>query len=379
MPLTEQNQQNQAANAETMSIKTSKEKNEETISINESNYSTNENEQIANLNEIMIQSMVLNTEHYKQIYMDILRNFECEQLNFNLHQTYNELSVIEENANIISDLMCTMQEAICGDDPDTVSIDAKLMNHNDTNHMNAAHQPASQTQKHLKEPINESELQEKIHRQTDSPTHSTTSETKHSVLNLKDPELIGIDDPYELDTFMMFRAFCKLSLRSINPDSNLAIINTNSQDFKNSIEIKSKILSLQLILATLQNAKDSFKQSPHMISVIRRYLCVSLSKNGVSPVLDVFELSLAIFVSLLADYKHHLKKQIEVFFREIIIYLLESATSSFDHKWLVIQALTHVYMRELSLFIHFYNINNLYLNLKGMCKRSMCCRSVYQL
>jgi brefeldin A-inhibited guanine nucleotide-exchange protein len=79
-----------------------------------------------------------------------------------------------------------------------------------------------------------------------------------------------------------------------------------------------------------------------MISVIRRYLCVSLSKNGVSPVLDVFELSLAIFVSLLADYKHHLKKQIEVFFREIIIYLLESASSSFDHKWLVIQALTHV-------------------------------------
>ena len=64
--------------------------------------------------------------------------------------------------------------------------------------------------------------------------------------------------------------------------------------------------------------------------------------QGVSPVLEVFELSLAIFVSLLADYKHHLKKQIEVFFREIVIFLLETHTSSFDHKWLVIQALTHV-------------------------------------
>lgn len=47
-------------------------------------------------------------------------------------------------------------------------------------------------------------------------------------------------------------------------------------------------------------------------------------------------------MSLLADYKHHLKKQIEVFFREIVIFLLETHTSSFDHKWLVIQALTHV-------------------------------------
>jgi len=134
----------------------------------------------------------------------------------------------------------------------------------------------------------------------------------------------------------MFRAFCKLSLRPVSPEA------ANSSDFRNNIDVKSKILSLQLILATLQNAKQSFKQSSHMVNAIRRYLCVSLSKNGVSPILEVFELSLAIFVALLADYKHHLKKQIEVFFREIIIFLLETPTSSFDHKWLVIQALTHV-------------------------------------
>ena len=155
----------------------------------------------------------------------------------------------------------------------------------------------------------------------------------------------------------MFRAFCKLSLRSIgqsNGDSSsssssaaaaaaaAAANSSSSSDFKSSIDVKSKLLSLQLILATLQNARASFKQSPHMINTIRRYLCVSLSKNGVSPITEVFELSLAIFVSLLADYKQHLKKQIEVFFRQIIIFLLETSSSSFDHKWLVIQALTQV-------------------------------------
>lgn len=44
----------------------------------------------------------------------------------------------------------------------------------------------------------------------------------------------------------------------------------------------------------------------------------------------------------MADYRQHLKKQIEVFFREIILFLLETSTSSFDHKWICIQALTQI-------------------------------------
>jgi brefeldin A-inhibited guanine nucleotide-exchange protein len=44
----------------------------------------------------------------------------------------------------------------------------------------------------------------------------------------------------------------------------------------------------------------------------------------------------------MADYKQYLKNQIEVFFRVIILFLLESPTSSFEHKWLCIQALTQI-------------------------------------
>lgn len=53
-------------------------------------------------------------------------------------------------------------------------------------------------------------------------------------------------------------------------------------------------------------------------------------------------MSIAIFVSLMADYKQHLKKQVEVFFREIILFLLETSTSSFEQKWLCIQSLTYI-------------------------------------
>lgn len=48
------------------------------------------------------------------------------------------------------------------------------------------------------------------------------------------------------------------------------------------------------------------------VTAIKQYLCVALSKNGVSSVPAVFELSLAIFLTLLSSFKTHLKMQIEV-------------------------------------------------------------------
>ena len=43
-----------------------------------------------------------------------------------------------------------------------------------------------------------------------------------------------------------------------------------------------------------------------------QYLCVALSKNGVSAVPEVFQLSLDIFVKLLENFKVHLKVQVQV-------------------------------------------------------------------
>lgn len=73
------------------------------------------------------------------------------------------------------------------------------------------------------------------------------------------------------------------------------------------------------------------------IGCIKQYLCISLSKNGVSPHTQVFELSLAIFLCLLSCFKLHLKAQIEVFFKDIFMLILESPTSSFQHKWMILQ------------------------------------------
>ena len=79
-----------------------------------------------------------------------------------------------------------------------------------------------------------------------------------------------------------------------------------------SHELRSKILSLELMLSCLQNAGPVFCTHEMFVTAIKQYLCVALSKNGVSSVPAVFELSLAIFLTLLSSFKTHLKMQIEV-------------------------------------------------------------------
>ncbi|XP_055601135.1 brefeldin A-inhibited guanine nucleotide-exchange protein 1 [Uranotaenia lowii] len=134
------------------------------------------------------------------------------------------------------------------------------------------------------------------------------------------------------DAFLVFRALCKLSMKPLpegHPDPK-------------SHELRSKILSLHLLLSILQNAGPVFRSNEMFIMAIKQYLCVALSKNGGSSVPEVFELSLSIFVALLSNFKIHLKKQIEVFFKEIFLNILEATSSSFEHKWMVIQALTRI-------------------------------------
>ena len=60
----------------------------------------------------------------------------------------------------------------------------------------------------------------------------------------------------------------------------------------------------------VQNAGPVFRTNEMFISAVKQYLCVALSKNGVSNVCEVFELSLAIFLSLLMKFKTHLKSQV---------------------------------------------------------------------
>ncbi|XP_067836411.1 brefeldin A-inhibited guanine nucleotide-exchange protein 1 isoform X2 [Heptranchias perlo] len=160
----------------------------------------------------------------------------------------------------------------------------------------------------------------------------SSSDTQESGITPGGPSSAKFSHILQKDAFLVFRSLCKLSMKPLSdgpPDPK-------------SHELRSKILSLQLLLSILQNAGPIFRTNEMFINAIKQYLCVALSKNGVSSVPEVFELSLSIFLTLLSNFKTHLKMQIEVFFKEIFLYILETSTSSFDHKWMVIQTLTRI-------------------------------------
>lgn len=83
--------------------------------------------------------------------------------------------------------------------------------------------------------------------------------------------------------------------------------------------MRSKLLSLHLILTILHNYMPLFvdptviihsasreEQTPFIVA-IKQYLCLSLSRNGLSPVLNVFELSCEIFWRMLSGMRTKLK------------------------------------------------------------------------
>ena len=98
-----------------------------------------------------------------------------------------------------------------------------------------------------------------------------------------------------------------------------------------SHELRSKKRSLKLLLSILEHSGPVFRTDDIFISGIKQYLCVTLSKNGVSSVPKVFQLSLDIFLMLFNIFKTHLKMQIEVSTMYLVTYrfgqLVHSHTS----------------------------------------------------
>ncbi|XP_029560603.1 brefeldin A-inhibited guanine nucleotide-exchange protein 1-like [Salmo trutta] len=167
---------------------------------------------------------------------------------------------------------------------------------------------------------------------TDDRLSVSSNDTQESGATSGSSPVAKFSHILQKDAFLVFRSLCKLSMKPLSdgpPDPK-------------SHELRSKVLSLQLLLSILQNAGPVFKTNEMFINAIKQYLCVALSKNGASSVPEVFSLSLSIFLTLLSHFKTHLKMQIEVFFKEIFLYILETSTSSYDHKWMVIQSLTRI-------------------------------------
>ncbi|QVM05478.1 guanine nucleotide exchange protein for ADP-robosylation factor [Coccidioides posadasii str. Silveira] len=151
-----------------------------------------------------------------------------------------------------------------------------------------------------------------------------------------DPATDDEDEIYVKDAFLVFRALCKLSHKILSHEQQ--------QDLK-SQNMRSKLLSLHLMQHLLSNHVTVFtsplatiKSSSNtgdtmtLLQAIRPHLCLSLSRNGASSVPPVFEVCCEIFWLMLRHMRVMLKKELEVFFKEIYLAILEKRNSPMFQK-----------------------------------------------
>lgn len=149
------------------------------------------------------------------------------------------------------------------------------------------------------------------------------------VATLDDDADVRIGNKLRRDAFLVFRALCKLSMKTPLKDAPA-----------DPIVMRGKILALELLKILLENAGAVFRTSERFLGAIKQYLCLSLLKNCASSHMIVFQLSCSIFISLVSRFRPGLKAEIGVFFPMIILRVLENiAQPNFQAKMIVLRFL----------------------------------------
>eukprot|EP00741_Cyanophora_paradoxa_P005196 tig00000852_g5036.t1 len=141
----------------------------------------------------------------------------------------------------------------------------------------------------------------------------------------------GFANVQQKDGFLLFRALCKLSMKPL-PEGNTP----------DSVPLRSKLLSLELLQTVLENAGPTFRSGEKFIQAVKQYLVLSLLKNCVYNIPQVFQLSLSIFQALLTHFKEHLKTEVGVFFTNIFLRILESPAMAVQQKLIVMAVLQRI-------------------------------------
>lgn len=138
------------------------------------------------------------------------------------------------------------------------------------------------------------------------------------------------DEIFVKDAYLVCRAMCRLSTKALAVDHALDV---------RSHGMRSKLLSLHIIHTILHNniavfvspyatiKSGSGDEPTTFIQAIKPLLCLSLSRNGASSVNKVFEVACEIFWHMLKYLRVMLKKEIEVFLKEIYLAILDKRTA----------------------------------------------------
>lgn len=173
----------------------------------------------------------------------------------------------------------------------------------------------------------------------EGPTTVTKARGRRGTISLdKDLPVSAEDEEDEIymkDAFLVFRAMCKISIKSLRAEE---VVDVRSQG------MRAKLLSLHIIHTILFHNVSLFlspqatirsnasTEATSFMQAVKQLLCQSLSRNGASSVNRVFEIGCEIFWMMLKNLRMVLKKEIEVFLKEIYLSILDNRTAPLFQK-----------------------------------------------
>ena len=174
---------------------------------------------------------------------------------------------------------------------------------------------------------------------------SKTSSSANSEGADNTPDLSDEDEEDEIfikDAFLVFRSMCRLSTKELPPAQPQDVKSTNMRSKLISLAIIRTILNNNMIVFTspLCSIKGSVNGEPTSFGLaINQYLRLSVSRNGASSVRQVFEICSEIFWLMLRNMRVMLKREMELFLKEIYLAILERRNAPSFQKVYVMKIL----------------------------------------
>jgi len=153
-------------------------------------------------------------------------------------------------------------------------------------------------------------------------TNNNNNETESSLIDL---------DNYREDYINTVKILSKLSIKETKQQNNIEEIN-----------LRLRELCLELIQLLLVKGAKYFNQEIKLLQVIKESTIDSLVKNSMSNEMNIFKLSVNLFLTVIFYYREYLKNEIEIFINKVLIIILESENLGFVYKEIILDALLKI-------------------------------------
>jgi len=124
--------------------------------------------------------------------------------------------------------------------------------------------------------------------------------------------------------------------------SKLSIKETKQQNNIEEINLRLRELCLELIQLLLVKGAKYFNQEVKLLQVIKESIIDSLVKNSMSNEMNIFKLSVNLFLTIISYYREYLKNEIEIFINKVLIAILESENLGYVYKEIILDALLKI-------------------------------------